>query len=44
MRVLVAALVMLGATAAPALAQPFTNAKSSLANYTAADTAPQKAS
>ncbi len=37
-----AALVILGATAAPALAQPFANAKSSLANYTVADTAPQK--
>ena len=42
MRVLAAALVILGATAAPALAQPFANAKSSLANYTVADTAPQK--
>ncbi len=42
MRVLLA-LVILGATAVPALAQPFANATTSLAGYTVADTAPQKA-
>src|SRR5688572_11045188 len=31
------------AIAAPAIAQPFANAKTSLANYTAVDTSPQKA-
>ena len=37
------ALVLLGATAVPAAAQPFANAKSSLAGYTVAETSPQKA-
>ena len=39
---LLAACVILCATAVPAFAQPFANAKTSLANYTAADTAPKK--
>ena len=39
---LLAACVILCATAVPAFAQPFANAKTSLANYTAADAAPQK--
>jgi feruloyl esterase len=36
------ALLVLAAAAAPAAAQPFANAKSSLAGYTAAETTPQK--
>ena len=40
---LVAAALLLAVTAAPAAAQPFANAKSSLVNYTAADTLPRKA-
>jgi tannase/feruloyl esterase len=35
-------LIALYVSATPALAQPFANAKSSLANYTVADTSPQK--
>ena len=39
---LLAACVILCATAVPAFAQPFANAKTSLANYTAADSTPKK--
>ena len=38
----IAACLVLG-TAVPAFAQPFANAKSSLANYSVADTTPSKA-
>ena len=38
-----ALLVVICAAAAPAVAQPFSNAKSSVAGYTVAETAPQKA-
>ena len=41
MRVLATCLILIAA-AAPAFAQPFANAKSSLAGYTVADTVPQK--
>ena len=41
MRLLATALILV-ATAAPAFAQPFANAKTSLANYTAAETGPGK--
>ena len=41
MRLVIAASLLL-ITAAPAAAQPFINAKSSLSNYTVAATAPQK--
>ena len=41
MRVPAACLILIAA-AAPAIAQPFANAKTSLAGYTATDTAPQK--
>jgi feruloyl esterase len=40
---MLATFVILCAAAAPAVAQPFANAKSSLAGYTAADAVPQKA-
>jgi len=41
MRLLVTCLI-LGAAAVPAIAQPFANAKTSLANYTVADSMPRK--
>ena len=41
MRLLATALILV-ATAVPAFAQPFANAKTSLANYTIAETAPGK--
>ena len=40
---LFATCLILCAIAAPAAAQPFANAKTSVAGYTSADTAPQKA-
>ena len=44
MRLMVGALVLLiGVAVSPAAAQPFANARTSAANYTVADTAPQKA-
>jgi feruloyl esterase len=43
MRVLIAALVMVCAAATAAVAQPFANARSSLAGYALAETLPQKA-
>jgi hypothetical protein len=43
MRVFGFVLLAVFVTAAPSAAQPFSNAKSSLAGYTAADTAPRKA-
>jgi feruloyl esterase len=39
---LLATCLILGAAAAPAFAQPFANAKTSLANYTVADSMPRK--
>ena len=39
---LLATCLILGAAAVPASAQPFTNAKTSLANYTVADSTPRK--
>ena len=39
---LLATFLILGAAAVPAFAQPFANAKTSLANYTVADSTPQK--